>query len=127
MTRVCIVVREVGDLKPDYSLHFDLPEVPKPGSYISIQRPSEPEPYGEDLVVEQVWWRLRHQETGGFASDPPKIGSVIEIFVECSPAMGPHSSDKWRAQLESGLASGAVKEFEVARFSVRQSEVKAVD
>jgi hypothetical protein len=54
MARVTIVIREVGHLKPDYLLDFDLPEVPKPGSYISIQRPDKPELYGEDLIVRQV-------------------------------------------------------------------------
>ena len=55
MTRVRIVVREVGRKKPDYSLDFDLPEIPKIGSYISIRRPDTPEGYDdEDLIVRQV-------------------------------------------------------------------------
>jgi hypothetical protein len=123
MTRVTIVVREVGRLKPDYSLDFELPEVPKPGSYVSIQRPDKPEPYGEDLIVQQVWWRLKHPETGGFGSKPPKVGNLTEILVECAQAIGPHSSDAWRDTLMGKRANGIeVPEFEVARFSVRQDE-----
>jgi len=39
MTRAFVVGREVGKLKPDYSLEFEFPEVPKVGDYISIHRP----------------------------------------------------------------------------------------
>jgi hypothetical protein len=120
MTRVIIVVREVGRLKPDYSLDFDLPEVPKPGDYVSIYRPDKPEPYGEDVIVEKIWWRLNHPETAGFGSTPTKIGGVTEIIIECSPALGPHSSDHWRDIHKAAHARGDVPEFEVARFSVRQ-------
>jgi hypothetical protein len=120
MTRVNVIIREAGSLKPDYSLDFDLPEVPKPGSYISIQPPDKPDPYGEDLIVEKVWWGLKHPETAGFGSGPAKIGSVVEIFVECSPAIGPWSSDAWRDGLKAAIARGDVKTFEVSRLSVRQ-------
>jgi hypothetical protein len=119
MTKVTIVVREPGRLKPDYFLEFELPEVPKSGAYISIQRPDEPAPYGEDLIVEQVWWRLRHPETGG-SSSASKIGGVIEVFVECSPAIGPWSSDAWRDSLKVHLERGEVKEFDIDRLSFRQ-------
>lgn len=132
MTKICLVVREVGRLKPEYSLEFDVPEIPQLGSYISIQRPDEPEPYGEDMIVEQVWWRLRHPETGGFGSNPPKVGTVSEIFVECSPAVGPYSSGRWRdlheaARQRGDVAArqrGDVEEIEVARLSIRQDTLK---
>jgi hypothetical protein len=121
MTRVTIVVREVGRLKPDYSIDFDLPEIPRPGDYVSIQRPDQPEPYGEDMIVDKVWWRLNHPETGGFASGPQKIGGLTEIIVECVQAIGPHSSDRWRDTLTGKRENGIdVPEFEVARFSVRR-------
>ncbi len=38
-TRAFVVVREVGKLKPDYSLEFQFSEVPKVSDYISIHRP----------------------------------------------------------------------------------------
>jgi hypothetical protein len=121
MVHVLIVVREVGRLNPDYSLDFDLPEVPAVGSYISIHRPDKPEPYGEDMIVEKVWWRLSHPETAGFGSDTPKVGKVKEIMVECVQAIGPYSSDKWRDMLEAHRARGAeIPEFEIARVQIRQ-------
>lgn len=125
MVRVIVVVRELGGLKPDYSLNFDLPEVPSIGSYISVQRPDKPEPFGEDLIVRKIWWRLKHPKTGVTASQPAKIGSLTEIFVECDPALSPYSSDDWRRLAEGGKNRGIdVEEFEVARFSVRESDLK---
>ena len=119
--RVTVVVREAGRLKPEYSLDFDLPGVPLPGSYISIQRPDKPDPYGEDMIVRQVWWRLKHPETGGYGSNPPKIGSLTEIMVECEQAIGPYSSDHWRDMLTARRNNGAdVPELEVARLSIRE-------
>jgi hypothetical protein len=122
--KVVVIVREVGQLKPDYSLDFDLPAVPKSGDYISIQRPDKPKPYGEDLIVKQVWWRLEHPETAGYGSGQPKIGKAEEIYVECEPAIGPWSSDQWRDSLERQRERGEVKELEVARLSIRQDAMK---
>jgi hypothetical protein len=123
MTRVTVVVREVGRLNPDYLLAFELPEVPKVGSYISIHRPDNPEPYSEDMIVKEVWWRLEHPETRSSTSgdEPQKVGSLKEIFVECVQATSPYSTDRWRDKLDRQRKSGAdVPEFEVARVSVRQ-------
>lgn len=122
--RVVVVVREVGNVKPDYSLDFDLPAVPKAGDYISIQRPDKPKPYGEDVIVKQVWWRLEHPETSGFGIGQPKIGKVEEVIIECEPAIGPWSSDQWRDSLERQRERGEVREFEVARLSIRQDSQK---
>ncbi len=38
MVRVTVIVREVGDTKPEYFLDFELPSVPAVGDYISINR-----------------------------------------------------------------------------------------
>ncbi|MET4601086.1 hypothetical protein ABIB90_000537 [Bradyrhizobium sp. JR4.1] len=127
MTRVTIVVREVEKPNPEYSLEFDLPEVPKIGSYISINRPDNPEPYSEDMIVEKVWWRLHHPETrpSYSANEPAKIGKATEIFVECIQATGPYSSDHWRDMLNARRAHGAkIPEFDVARVQVRQDAFK---
>jgi hypothetical protein len=125
MVKINLVVRELGKLKPDYSLDFELPEVPAMGSYISIQRPDHPEPYGEDVIVRKIWWRLKHSETVAQSSTPPKVGTVNEILVECDVAKGPYSSDDWLKWADAGTARGAnVEEFEVARVSVRESEFK---
>ncbi len=124
MVRINLVVREHGSLKPDYSLDFELPEVPAVGSYVSIRRPDKMEPYGEDVIVRTVWWRLKHPETAGVVSGrPAKVGSLHELFVECDPASGPYSSDSW-LRLNEGAKSRGIKveEFQVSRFSVRESE-----
>jgi hypothetical protein len=126
MVKVYLVVREPAKVKPDYSLEFELPEVPQIGSYISIHRPDKPGPFGEDVVVRKIWWRLEHPEirhaTPGSSS---KVGSVIEIFVECDIALGPYASDRWREWAAAAKARGAtIEEFEVARLSVRESDLK---
>ncbi|MGE8126840.1 hypothetical protein ACQKQD_07670 [Methylobacterium sp. NPDC080182] len=125
MPQVIVVIRESGRLKPDYSLVFDLPDVPRVGDYISIQRPDKRPPYGEDAVVRKIWWRLKHPETAGVTSGEPKVGSATEIFVECDPAISPYSSDSWRRQLETARDHHGtqVEEFEVDRFSVRESDL----
>ena len=125
MVQVNIVVLEIGKLKPDFSLDFELPEVPAVGSYISILRPDTPEPYGEDLIVRKVWWRLKHPETRGAESPPAKIGSFHEIFVECNQAAGPYSSESWLSLLDSAKKRGVeIEEFHVSRLSAPESEIR---
>jgi hypothetical protein len=99
------------------------------GSYISIHRPDRKEPFGEDLIVRQVWWRLDHPETAGVVSDgSEKIGRTREIFVECDPALGPHASDEWRTLIEAARQRGIeVHKFEVSRFSVGESDLQRKD
>ena len=102
---------------------FDLPEVPRAGEYISILRPDK-EPFSEDAIVRQVWWRLRHPEVRGVVSaGSEKIGNVIEIFVECEPALGPWSSDNWRRSLRPAKEGDVVPAFDVLRLSVRESDL----
>ncbi|HWU60835.1 MAG TPA: hypothetical protein VN112_02300 [Ensifer sp.] len=123
--KVTIIIRELGRLKPDYSLDFELPELPRPGDYISINRPDNPEPYSEDIIVRQVWWRLHHPETAGYSTaDNQKTGKLVKVFVECDPAVGPTASDHWRDIHSLALADGTVEEFKVARLSIRQDAFK---
>ena len=115
MVEVIVVVREPGTVEPDFSLNFELPEIPRIGDYISIRRLDQREPFGEDVIVRHVWWRLHHPETHGFAfSDKPAIGKLVEIYIECDPALSPHSSDSWRRSLETARP-GNVEEFNVVR------------
>lgn len=118
MVQVKIMVREVDSAKPDFSVLFELPEVPRVGSYISINRPDHKEPFGEDLIVKHVWWRLHHPTTGGVEMGVRQLGEVREIVVECDPAVGPWASDAWRRQYE-----GRVEEFDVERLRVPESLV----
>jgi hypothetical protein len=118
-----VVVREVGRTKPEYSLEFEAPEVPAVGSYLSIARP-DTEYHTEDLIVRHVWWRLHHPETGPSESTPPKVGSVVDIQVECDQALGPHSRDQWRSTLEAARERGVeIEEFNLSRFSVSQAQM----
>jgi hypothetical protein len=120
--RVIIVVREIGRLKLDYSLEFEVPEVPAVGSYISIHRQDKRDPWGEDLVVRKVWWRLAHPETEAFGGKP-KVGSLTEIFVECDVAIGPYTSAAWRKRVEAARARGIViEEFELDRIPIPDDE-----
>ena len=38
MVEVIVVVRESGTVEMDFSLNFELPEIPRIGEYISIRR-----------------------------------------------------------------------------------------
>ncbi|MBB3900116.1 hypothetical protein [Roseococcus suduntuyensis] len=124
MIRVTVVVREVGRLSPDYSIDFDLPQIPAVGDYLSVQRPDTPDPYGEDLIVRQVWWRLKYPSTEGYArsGQPVPVGKVQEIFVECDQAIGPWTSDRSRDYLTAAYTGRGLQipELEVARLSIRQ-------
>ena len=119
MVKFLVVVREPHRLKPDYSLEFEAPLLPREGDYLSIQRPDHERPFGEDMIVAKVWWRLAHPETDGFGSEPPLVGSLDEMIVECVPATGPYSSDEWLRW----LSRAGAPELEVARVSVRESEL----
>lgn len=120
MVEVVLVVREVGRNSPDYSLHFELPVLPREGDYISINRPDHPEPYSEDVIVRHVWWRLHHPETrASFSGDEkPKVGRLTEIFVECDVALGPYAADHWRKY------HGNAPKFDVSRFAVSEADFK---
>ena len=105
MVEVIVIVRTLGTVQPDFSLNFELPGIPRIGDYISIRRLDQREPFGEDVIVRHVWWRLHHPETHGFASsDKPAIGKLVEIY----------SSDSWRRSLETA-DPGNVEEFNAAR------------
>lgn len=122
MPQVIIVVRETGRLKPEYSLPFELPEVPAVGAYISITRPDS-KLHSEDLVVRKVWWRL-HTPEEGLGTGEPKVGRLTEVMVECDAAVGPYSRDRWRDGLEAARSRGIeVETFEIERFSVRQDQL----
>lgn len=121
-----VVIREIGRTSPDYSLDFEAPALPTVGSYISIERPDIDTGHTEDLIVRHVWWRLHHPETGGFATEP-KVGSLVEIIVECDQAIGPQSRDQWRASLEAARQRGIqVEEFDISRFAVSEADLASL-
>ena len=120
MIKVIIVIREIGRTKPDFSLEFNLPTLPRKGDYISIQRLDKPRPYGEDMIVREIWWRLDHAETGNFVTGAIKVGTVNEIIIECEPATSPYSSNDWKKYVESNRSATSIPTFDVARFNVRE-------
>lgn len=123
MPLVTIVIREPGSLSPDYSLDFDLPAIPTEGSFISIVREGEQEPYSEDLLVKAVWWRLSHP-TSDAVSTHREIGKVSEIFVECDTAQGPHASTQWLKTVDAARQRGAeVVTFPIYRYSIPQKDL----
>ena len=110
MVEICLVVREVGKLSVEFSLHFEVPEVPRVGEYVSIETHDIRPPYSMDVVVRKVWWRLKH------AGDD-SLGNLIEIFVECDTAVSPYSSPSWEKRKQIAAARGVeIEAFEVARM-----------
>lgn len=119
-----VVAREIGRNSPDYSLEFEAPVLPSVGDYLSIHRPDKEHGHTEDLIVRHIWWRLHHPETGAMASEPAKVGNVVDIQVECDQAIGPHSLDRWRSTLEAARERGVeVEEFDLSRFSLTEAEM----
>lgn len=115
-----LISREIGRLKPDFSLLMQAPAVPREGDYISVSRPDNVGPYGEDFIVRKVWWRFTHPETAGYGTGPEKKGSLNELFVECDPAVGPWSGAQWRKYHQRP----DVHEMEVARIDVGEERLK---
>ncbi|WP_370221276.1 hypothetical protein [Qipengyuania sp.] len=107
-------------MKPDYSLDFQTPALPRVGDYLSIQRPDHPPPYGEDVIVRRIWWRFDHPTTDGFV-EKPETGTLKEILVECDPALSPYSSDQWRKHNQGA------PEFEVERFSIGEARLREAE
>ena len=123
--RVRLYVCEPGERKPDFSLAFDLPEVPRPGDYISVHREDKETPHTEDLVVRHIWWNLETTETRTSSSeDEERVGNLREIGLECEMALGPYSTDRWLDQMRQHEANGrTIKRFDVSRFSVREKDL----
>ena len=118
MLEVIVVIREPARLKPMSWYTFKLPELPRPGDYLSIGGPDIRRPFGEDVVVRRVWWRLNHLSAGAAGAEEAP-GHVEEIFIECDIAEGPYASAAWRQEIAIARARGAeVEQFEVARVVV---------
>jgi hypothetical protein len=125
MVRVTIYVREPSDQNPDFSLVFDLPEIPRPGDYISIHRDDKETPHTEDLIVRHVCWMLETTETRPYAEEGrERVGNLREIVVECEMALGPCSTDKWRDLMLYHEAKGrTIKRFDISRLSIRERDL----
>ncbi len=73
-----------GGGEGDYSLEFDLPNVPQVGEYILIQRGEDSGT--EDFIVRRTWWGLKIDEK-------QSVGTFEQLQVECEFARGHHSSE----------------------------------
>ena len=114
MLDVIIAVREPGRLKPDWSGRFELPEIPAVGSYITINRPGEAAPWGEEMIVKKIWWMLFNPNAAKADGGREPRGQVKQIVVVCEAALGPFSTKAWRKAHEG---RSGVQTFEVSRFS----------
>lgn len=117
MLHACIVVRETGGLAPEYMMRFDLPTLPRVGTYLSVCRPGGASHEGEDLIVRQVWWRLKHPDKQAASrSGADGIGHLDDVIIECAKAIGPYSSEAWRSELIEAERQGLdVEAFDVER------------
>jgi hypothetical protein len=103
---------EGGDA--EYSLQFELPSVPQPGSYISITRPDQQGT--EDFIVRRNLWFLEHPTTGAYETTR-QTGAVRELGVQCEFARGPYSSDEHRRTCDDYERGGReVQDFDASAF-----------
>ena len=89
----------------DYSMPFELPEIPRAGDYISIGRPNQSG--AETFIVKRTWWNLEFNDT------VEKTGILKEIWVECEFAVSPISSDNHKRACEN---YGDIKEFDESMY-----------
>src|SRR5438105_3072298 len=88
--RVYLTFVPPGGGEADYSLPFDMPELPRPGDYISVCRPGQIG--SEDFIVRRVRWALDFPETSA-VSDNRVIGKLRDVYVEGEFAESPFSSE----------------------------------
>lgn len=93
-----------GGGETDYSLDFEVPELPREGDYICITRPGQTG--NEDFIVRRVWWALETE------AEPKGPGKVTSIHVECEYAVSDFSSES-HAKVAKG--SGA-KSFDISLY-----------
>ena len=75
----------------DYNLFADLPSLPNPWDYISINYNNSPSGTS-DFIVKRLWWSI----DGGDWSD----WKSKEISIECYFALSGYSSDEHKASYE---------------------------
>jgi hypothetical protein len=110
--RLVFVPPEGGDV--EYSLQFELPSVPQPGSYISITRPDQMGT--EDFIVRRNLWHLEHPTTGAYGEEG-ETGAMGELYVQCEFARGPYSSDEHRQTCDAFERGGReVQDFDASAF-----------
>jgi hypothetical protein len=115
--KVTLVFVPPGGGDAEYSLQFELPSVPQPGSYISITRPDQ-QVGTEDFIVRRNLWSLEHPTTGAYETESTRqAGAMRELWVQCEFARGPYSSDEHRRTCDGFERGGReVQSFETSAF-----------
>ena len=97
-----------GGGESDYSLPMEMPDIPRAGDYISVQR--EGHSGTENFIVKRTWWNLHFDEKTG-------AGATTEIWVECEFAMSPFSSESHKRSCEMYASrKGKLNEFDVSMY-----------
>jgi hypothetical protein len=97
-----------GGGETDYSIPFELPEIPRAGDYISIQRSNQAGT--ENFIVRRTWWNLEFDEAA-------KTGTCTEVWVECEFALSPFASENHKRACESyKIKKGELKEFDESMY-----------
>jgi hypothetical protein len=98
----------------EYSLQFELPSEPQPGSYISLSRPDQ---LGtEDFIVRRSLWHLEHPTTGAYGEEG-ETGAMRGLYVQCVFARGPYSSEEHRRTCDDYEQGGReVQDFDAYAF-----------
>ena len=131
--KVTLVFVPPGGGETDYSLDFDLPAVPRTGDYICIRRPGG-EVGQEEFIVRRSWWSLVYPVSGDSSRsivklklgsipagatvanespNPPPVGSLSQLVVECEFALGPYPTDGHKRSCEIyKQRKGSLKEFD---------------
>ena len=110
---LAFVPPEVGDT--EYSLQFELPSVPQPGSYISIIGPDQ-QVGSEDFIVRRILWHLEHPTTGA-SGEEGETGTMRGLYVQCEFARGGFSSEAHRRTCDDYERGGReVQDIDASRF-----------
>jgi len=97
-----------GGGETDYSIPFDMPEIPRAGDYIAIHRTGSTGT--ENFIVRRTWWNLEFDEA-------EEQGSTTEIWVECEFAVAPFSSDNHKAACKGYESkTGQLRKFDESMY-----------
>jgi hypothetical protein len=87
--------------EPIDGLEFDMPDAPRPGDRITIQRPGQEG--ATDFIVRQRSWMLEHPQCAP-APEAGKsvVGSTRAVTIECEFTVGAYSSEEHK-RVAAGL------------------------
>lgn len=113
--KVRLVFVPPGGGEADYMLDFELPGVPQPGDYISIQRPKQNGTI--DFIVRRSWWYLDYPNDDLYGDVHNLVyGMARVVVVECEFAIGPASSEEHLRACDIYKHEGKLQKFEDTAF-----------